>query len=282
MFSVQTNELKVTTETITPEVAYKWLSKGPPKSIQQRSLKNYKIRRMADDMRGGHWSLNGEAIKLSTSGKVIDGQNRLHAIIKANTPIKTLVVRGVPSKDFVTLDSGSPRTASDALKIAGYKSVAMLSGMTRSIINYEIGGCVLSAVAQVRPTSRMILERVDNDPGVVDALKFFDGKYRRLNGLFSPTIGSALYYFWHKRDADCAKDFFHSLLTGENLYKGHPVFALRDRLIKSKTLRAHELKTVDKAAFMIIAWNKYRNNEEINSLMWRRFGPNAMPFPNWE
>jgi predicted Fe-Mo cluster-binding NifX family protein len=102
-------------ETITPERAHEYL---------KRNTNNYRRVRMSDvnqyscDMKAGRWEFNGESIKFSKSGVLLDGQHRLMAIEKAGIPIKTMVTRDVD--DYVTIyDSGSTRTPSQILAANG-------------------------------------------------------------------------------------------------------------------------------------------------------------------
>ena len=40
----------------------------------------------------GEWQLTGEVIKLDDEGRVRDGQNRLHAIVEAGVPVRSVVI----------------------------------------------------------------------------------------------------------------------------------------------------------------------------------------------
>jgi len=140
----------------------------------------------------------------------------------------------------------------------------------------------MSQLANIQVTNRELLERVEGDPTVVPARRTFVGKYRRIKGLVTPSLSASFYYFWSQSHQELADDFFQALVSGENLYVGHPVYTLRERLLKSKSSRTLEMKAIDKAAITIMAWNKYRHNESTKNLFWRRFGPVAMPFPSWE
>lgn len=46
-------------------------------------------------MRNGNWKANGEAIKFSSTGRLLDGQHRLRACVKEQVPFTTLVIRGL-------------------------------------------------------------------------------------------------------------------------------------------------------------------------------------------
>jgi hypothetical protein len=82
-------ELKVM--TITPELAQEWLDRGGT----NRKITRRQIDAMAAAIERGEWQLTGKAIKLDNLGRVRDGQNRLHAIVQAGIPVRSVVARGV-------------------------------------------------------------------------------------------------------------------------------------------------------------------------------------------
>jgi hypothetical protein len=67
------------------------------------------------DMSAGQWVLNGAPIVLSSDGSLLDGRARLHACVKSGAPFQALVVKGVSSSAFETIDSVRKRTLADIL-----------------------------------------------------------------------------------------------------------------------------------------------------------------------
>lgn len=65
-------------ETITPELAADLLSRN----MKNRPVSQQRVRKYMAAMVAGKWLLNGEAIKISIDGRLIDGQHRLKAIIQ--------------------------------------------------------------------------------------------------------------------------------------------------------------------------------------------------------
>ena len=99
---------------ITPEYAKSLLEKND----QNRNLNKNKVSQYAEDMRNGKWQLNGEDIEISTSGRVLNGQHRLKAIISCGKPIVMGIKFSVPD-DVWIFDRGRLRNTSDCLKIHG-------------------------------------------------------------------------------------------------------------------------------------------------------------------
>src|SRR3982074_1534378 len=104
--------------TITPELAQEWLDRGG----NNRKVTRRRIETMSAAIQRGEWQLTGEAIKLDDEGRLRDGQHRLHAIVQAGIPVRSVVARGVSEDAFDVMDTGRSRNAADVLHIHGYPS----------------------------------------------------------------------------------------------------------------------------------------------------------------
>lgn len=111
---------------------------------RNRNLKPNKITAMAYDMKAGLWRVTHQGIAFSDEGWLVDGQNRLHACIKADTPMQSLVFFDVPKEGMVAYDLGTVRSPSDGGKIAGYEGVTtdrvsiakrMISGFRQNVVS---------------------------------------------------------------------------------------------------------------------------------------------------
>ena len=78
-------------EIITPEIASKYLEKN---TNNYRNVRQDRVSAYALEMKNGNWKNNGEAIVFGTDGVLKNGQHRLMACVKSNTPFETLVIRG--------------------------------------------------------------------------------------------------------------------------------------------------------------------------------------------
>ena len=70
-------------ELITPKIAEQYLAKN---SNNYSRLYKATVDQYAYEMLNGEWIFNGEAIKFNKSGKLVDGQHRLSAIVKSDVP----------------------------------------------------------------------------------------------------------------------------------------------------------------------------------------------------
>ncbi len=79
---------------VTPALARKWLELN---AENNRLPRPRKIQAYARDMASGNWnSDSGETIKFDKNGILVDGQNRLQAVLLADMSIAMDVVTGLP------------------------------------------------------------------------------------------------------------------------------------------------------------------------------------------
>jgi hypothetical protein len=163
--------LSLTTETITPDIAARWLTQN---ITNNRSVSPRHIAGLARDIQAGRWALNGETIKFSPptpqfpNGELMDGQQRLHACISAGRPFVSAVVRGVESLDDV--DRSRSRTLGHALEMRGYRRPIKLATALSTIWRWEFTNWrANNDRATIREATTFLEEHSDL---IYDALKY--------------------------------------------------------------------------------------------------------------
>ena len=115
-------------EIITPEVARAYLESN----TRNRPVFVARVAEYATAMRNGKWVLNGDTLRFDASGRLIDGQHRLHACVQAGTQCCTYVLRGIDdARAFLTIDVGKVRGASDML---AYRSGGMSANVADKVM----------------------------------------------------------------------------------------------------------------------------------------------------
>ncbi|EDZ0839862.1 hypothetical protein GJ904_19995 [Salmonella enterica] len=121
---------------IDPAIAQEFLDRAIP----NRKVSRIRVKRYAKAMREGKWALNGESIKISPDGELLDGQHRLLAVIEAGVAVKLFIVFNVSFDALPTVDSGRNRSSADSLTIfselTGKSAQVMASGI-KSLISYD-------------------------------------------------------------------------------------------------------------------------------------------------
>lgn len=263
----------VALETITPDKAQKYLASNTNnRDIRPRTVAGY-----ARDMKSGEWSVNGEAILFSEDDRLIDGQHRLSAIVKAGVPIVSLVVRGISAPDAQeTVDRQAKRTLSDAMRFRGMRNCATY-GAAANLILPAIRNGRLTTNADYRPTQKEALAFVERYQDELAAGVVVADRIKKEGGFLIPALAASLYVLMAAEDEADATEFFTMLATGVNLGPGNPILALRRRLIQNRDSgnARNNLSRTFVSAITVKAWNAWRRGETVQTLKWL----DSEPFP---
>jgi hypothetical protein len=120
---------------VTPDMARELLERN----THNRKIKRANIRRYAKSMKAGRWVPNGATISWGRNGVLIDGQNRLYAVIEAGVPVKFLFAFGYGPDAFRTIDDNAVRSMADLHGIDGRSNPKQVAATTTLAVNF-IGG----------------------------------------------------------------------------------------------------------------------------------------------
>lgn len=109
-------ELKISIETITPLIAENWLRLNFDRN---RNYRRALAEQYAADIVQGKWRLSDQSITFDIEAHLVNGRHRLEAVLLADKPIISLVIRNLPLESVMVLDGGLKRTTDDAFRIAG-------------------------------------------------------------------------------------------------------------------------------------------------------------------
>lgn len=234
--------------TITPELAKSWLTQN----TSNRKIKDGLVNSMAYQISKGAWKLNGETIVFS-DGFLLDGQHRLMAVVKANIPIKSLVVFGVPKDCMPSIDTGASRNGADVLSINKFKNTTALASAVRMINHYKLK--TLSMTNRLGTRERMsnedILNYALNNPGVVESLKYIKPMREGLTIPISATVSA--HYLFSEINSVCANNYMSMLYGGYGMDAGHTILTIRKRFIND--IKNGPVNSVTTLALVIVGWN---------------------------
>lgn len=254
--------MKVSVETITPDLARKYLGGN----TSNRPLRPGVVERYAEAISKGDWELNGETIKFSTDGILLDGQHRLEAIVKSGKSIQTHIVRDLPPEVYDTIDTGAARKPRDTLSVDGEANATILAVACRLLYMHEQLGSVNVQSKMVNLiTTRDIVETLSRHPGMRQSVSAICGN-KGLRPYISAQPAAFLHYVFRQIDQTQADLFFDYFGKGANLDAESPLLHLRNRLLTMKAdNRAYR---AEKIALIIKAWNLYRKKRPTRSLRW--------------
>lgn len=265
----------ISIEFITPEDAKAYLLMNE----NNRYLKERKTEAFMRDMQDGAWLWNGETIKFDREMKLIDGQNRLTAVIKAGVGQWFLVVYNVERAAQATIDTGAARTFSDTLKMMNYASDApMIAGATRMVWVWEKGERNFRS-AKSTPSIGELLVVLDNNRGLLDHTKAARNLSHKT--VLTPSIALFLYYVLSNIDEADTKHFFEKLVSLADLPEDSPILQLHKSL-ERLSIRAHGnagYLADYQVALTVKAWNKYRKGIPSSLIKFNPGGSNPEQFP---
>lgn len=275
-------EIKVV--EITPTLAAEWLKRN----TQNRCKKERKQTQYAADMAAGRWRVDGSAIRFARDGRLLDGQNRLMAIIKAGVTVKSVVMAGIPDAAQHVMDTGAPRTLNDDLRMSGETNSVGCAAATGFLVRRERStrdGATDRTAGRADDPSRLELldyywaHRDEIQHAVKIGRRAYDAVPRKSVGV---GVLASLFVIFNRLDEEDAEAFFDLLRDDPANLPGatHPVAALRRALEdQASPVRRRPEKYI--VAMTIKASNAYREGREVKTLAWRPGGarPEAFPEP---
>lgn len=238
---------------ISPAVASKWLDRN----TSNRPLSAVYVNELAAAMKRGEWMENGEAIKFSKDGVLLDGQHRLAAVIASSVAIVSRVEYGLPPEAFITLDRGKKRNLGDALAMDGVTEHTLVAAAVTVV--WQIRN---EAWSNRQPTPMQLLEFYENEcGGIVDSIP----PTRSASKMSRGSTVVALHFLFSRHSRRLADEFMALVGSGANMEAGHPVLVLRDRLIADRMAKA-SLPRIEIVAMFIRAWNAFVGNRTLRTL----------------
>lgn len=263
----------VSVETVTPDMAAEWLVGN----THNRSMKDKAVAKYATDIKAGLWDLNGESIKFNGDGRLLDGQNRLRAVIDAGVSIVTVVVRGIDARAQETMDVGVSRRLSDVLKLRGEVSnIDLAAGL---VAYWRFTQDPTDSSFTGGPSIHEALALLEHHPALRESVRAAE-LTRKTIGLRG-SIGIAMHYITTSIDAGDAEAFWERLVSGAELESDDPILQLRNAMLGDRKQHGQRMSRAKAWALTAKAWNAYREGRKVKLLVWRPGGanPDAYPVP---
>jgi hypothetical protein len=213
-------------------------------NTHNRGVQDRLVLKYAAAMEAGLWRMNGEAIKIGSSGTILDGQHRLEALAlqAEGTGIEFLVIRGVDDAAQSTMDQGKLRGLNDILSLEGIESDKSLAAAVRAYLLWQRGLLFVdtkTATAQLSNQWILLWARDNND--TIELLRR-GLAYRKIPA--RPALTAAIYTrVAEAHNVDTAEEFFQGTADGKNLAEGSPVLALRNRLYRMQGQNRDNVRT---------------------------------------
>jgi hypothetical protein len=230
-------------------IAESWLAAN----THNRKLRNFRVDQMARNMKVGQWDDNGETIKFSRTGVLLDGQHRLSAVIESDTVQVFTVIAGLDDVVQRSIDIGGKRTVGDQLNLNGKSDGKTLASVARFAMEMQ------AWPRSFRPSEMEIVGIVENDDKLQWVVTHVNPTLPAILG--SPTVRAYVYRVLHDVDPDACATFFSKLTTLDKLPSDSPILALYRRLATPDMRKDGMRGRVAMVTCYFIAWNAWRNGE---------------------
>ena len=250
---------------ITPDVAQKYLERNK----NNRPLKQKAILYYSNLMLKNKWEKTGQSISLTPDNQLLDGQHRLHAIVKSGKSQETVVVFNVEKDTFPAYDSGKTRNGADALTIEGVDNGVVLSAAMAKYLLLKIGRRTAngSQAKEINTAKRDYIQLYYEHDKKWEEFLDFSGTIYSKRRLYpkSIIIGYSAHLIFDKgHPENKVMGFFRQLVGIEpDQYSGTRI--LRDMII-DQALTSKEMTPKFRSILLIKAWNSYISQQNVKRL----------------
>lgn len=226
-------------EVLTPELMEYLLEKNTNNIPPVKS----KIQLYSSLMKNGEWLYNGDSIRVSNTGRLLDGQNRLYAAIDSGHNLKTDLVVGLPDDVFNTIDRGRVRKTSDlvARSVGGGATASEMSVITQAITrvikhdNAHAQQSNLTSSAKIKNLTSpdKIYLYLEKYPEIFEHYQYVKSTFGS-RALLSQATVLYHYHIGCRFDEEYTRIYLNKLFKGTGLRDGETLHYLNQTLIRVK------------------------------------------------
>lgn len=264
---------------MTPALAVELMGRNE----RNRPRSSATVDKYGRDLLSGAWNDNAQPVRVAWTGRLLDGQHRLQAIINTGVTIPMIVIYGLEEDSFEVMDRGGAKRFKDALTNRGVANAGAVAAACRLYMlwtRYDLGK---------RPHPMLSVPELDrtlaDHPGLATTTLALHHLRRRM----IPAAAMAVEYRLRELSPEKAASFFDALITGENLSKGDPRLVLRDVLGemyvrtdgggggagRGQPRRTWSPDPGEQIALCVMAWNAFVAGKKLTAakLKWDREAP---------
>lgn len=218
--------MEVKLQSVTPDMAAALLANNG----HNRKLNANRVQGLVAAMRSGEWRLNGETIIVSDTGKLMDGQHRLKAVMAFGQPVQLLVAYGANEDAFHTIDTGKGRSPGDILSMSDVRNPTACAAVAKLVWQ------IIHRVPLTTPApASYLLKVLERFPSIQKWALETNGKGASTIVPQASLITALVYLEDIAKKPASALDFYEGVTVGANLSEGSPVLALRNRIINVRS-----------------------------------------------
>ena len=235
----------------------------------QRSLSLNRSKKYASEMLSDNWKFNGECITVDNEGRLLNGQHRCKAVVLADVSIPVLVITGIETEAFKTMDQGFKRSTGQIFSMAGVRNSSLIAASLKSYYGYLKSGC-LYRTSELN-TSTLELEKIYNEDNErfdeVVCLSNRSSGFLKFSGFTATMICSLMMAI---KDDPKADEFINRFNNQDWVSQDKcPIKFIHNVITKA---RSNKMKLTQKQKYnaIVTAWNHFKQGKGIpfNSYLW--------------
>lgn len=261
--------------TVDPPTAERFLEYNQDNRLPNKRLIDSWARTMLE---GGWVEEIGDPIRFADTGKLLDGQKRLMAVIKSGVPLRFSIITGLPESAQDVMDTGQKRSVSDQLKINGYKNFMIVAASSRLLWLWENGALISGDPAPSNVEQLDFILTLSGEGHSIETSSTVaagSGAQR----IIAPSVLAACHYRMSQADAGAAEIFFKQLSTGAIPSETSPILALRETMRRRRDLKQN-VTQAEQVFFVARAWTLWRRGAQVSKLQFPKERLTMQHIPN--
>lgn len=253
-------EVSASIELITPVIARKMLEGN----VDNRKLRKTRVAQYADAMKRGMWDIQNDAITISKTGKLLNGQHRLTAIVESDEACQCLILRGVENETFTVIDSGLSRSVNDALVSAGMGlNATHATPIAKILIALDAGINIYDTSACALVQRQDVLDYLTKNEEMVQAALIVARRAELAVGGIRSAWGVFVVLAAQKHGMPKVEEFVNLVSDGVGLKPGDSPLALRNWITRQRGSWSRSASRSNIAIY-ISAFNKWMTDEKVS------------------
>lgn len=267
---------------ITPDVAIDMLKMND--SFINRQFDDKRIKRYTNQMMKGRWKpKNGDTIKISEEGMLLDGQHRLMSLWLTKTTCTYLIVTGLEKATMSFMDIGKGRNSYDVTYINGFGANSRTLAQTvKLIMLFKNKSIVKGVIDDYDVSNDEVNEFEQNKSRMSRLLKDLEGIVKpgwipKTNNYLTAAQWLFVYYTLRSLPGmdEEAKKFMDKFAFGNDLKATSPIKILRTYFEtefkhlsrgNGKRNKTNKANLTVKIKHIFEAWNLYVNKASVSEI----------------
>ncbi|WBV45528.1 ParB/RepB/Spo0J family partition protein [Pseudoroseomonas cervicalis] len=246
------NVFPLSIETITPEMAEAYLGHN----TRNRKIVAAHVDAIARDIRAGNWMMNAQPICFSRSGRLLNGQHRLSAVIQAGEPIEVPVMRGLPEEAYATYDIHAKKGPQLGTGFENFGDRPLIAAAAVLLWKRELKP---AGTRNAKPTPSEVMRIVEQHPRLLEMRTFG----RKMIEFGRGSVLAYAAYCIERDDAELGRVFLERFESGADLPRGHLILELRKRM---QILRRERAGQEEQLKELLGAWSRFKEKPDLGRL----------------